>query len=72
MTNYLRYYDPRYGDTYEIYVDQTGKFHSACRSVEALGRDSIFYDTLEEIPPFHRAAIELMINERLKEKDGTS
>jgi hypothetical protein len=63
---YLRYYDPRYGDTYEIYLNRDGTFLSAARSVEAIGRSPIYYDKLVEIPPFHRNAIETLIEEHLK------
>lgn len=70
MTTYLRYYDPRFGDTYEIYLTLDGVFHSACRSVEQIGRDPIYYDALEDIPQPHRNAIEQMILERQTKKDG--
>lgn len=71
MTTYFRYYDPRYGDTYEIYLSPSdGAFLSAYRSVEQIGRDPIYYDSLSEIPPSHRNEIEAMILERQKRKDG--
>ena len=56
---YLKYYDNRFGDMYEIYFDDvTGEFEGAMRSVGEIGRESIYYDTLNEIPPFHRNQIE--------------
>jgi hypothetical protein len=66
---YLRYYDSRYGDMYEIYLNVDGSFLSAARSVEALGRNPIYYDKLADIPPFHRNAIETLIEEHLKNGD---
>lgn len=61
-SQYLRYYDERFGDTYEIYVDPTtGEFESAARSVEGIGRDPIYYDKLSELPPVARNAIENLI-----------
>lgn len=71
MTTYFRYYDARYGDTYEIYLSPTdGSFLSACRWVEAIGRDAIYYDDLSEVPPHHRNEIETLMLERQKRKDG--
>lgn len=64
MTTYFRHYDERYGDVYEVYTDRDGNFLSACRSVEAIGRDPIYYDRLEDIPPQPRNAIENRIQER--------
>jgi hypothetical protein len=64
--NYLRYYDERYGDLYEIYLTPNGSFLSAARSVEAIGREPIYYDKLNDIPQFHRHTIETLIEERLK------
>lgn len=70
MTTYFRYYDPRYGDTYEIYLDNDGNFQTAARSVEVIGRDVIYYDSLADIPPLHRNAIEQLIFERQKKENG--
>lgn len=66
MTTYFRYYDERYGDVYEVYTDHDGDFVSAMRSVEAIGRDPIYYDRLIDIPPQQRNAIENLIQERKK------
>lgn len=61
-SQYLRYYDERYGDLYEIYVDPlTGDFQAASRSVEGVGRDPIYYDKLCELPPAARNEIENLI-----------
>lgn len=70
MTTYFRYYDPRYGDTYEVYLDHDGNFQTAARSVEAIGRDVIYYDSLSDIPPLHRNTIEQLILERQKKENG--
>jgi hypothetical protein len=70
VNNYIRYYDDRFGDIYELYVDHAGNFISACRSVEAFGRDPIYYNDLDEIPVAHRGPIERLIADRLKQKDG--
>lgn len=69
MTTYFRYYDERFGDVYEIYVGHDGEFVSACRSVEAIGRDPIYYDKLTEIPQVPRNVIEGMILERQRKKE---
>lgn len=58
---YLRYYDQRYGDTYEIYLDAEGGFLSAARSVDKIGNRPIFYDSMEDIPAYHRSVIEGLI-----------
>lgn len=64
---YLRYYDPRYGDLYEIYFnDNTGEFEGAFRSAGGIvGNDPIYYATLSELPPFHRDKVEHLIWTRL-------
>ena len=56
---YLKYFDDRFGDLYEVYFDEeTGKFQGAMRSVGEVGREAITYETLAEIPPYHRNQIE--------------
>lgn len=64
---YLRYYDNRYGDLYEIFFDDnTGKFEHAARSAGGIvGNDPIYYATLSDLPPFHRDQIEHLIWIRL-------
>lgn len=63
---YLKYYDNRYGDLYEIYFDEeTGEFQGAMRSVTEVGHDGIYYELLSEIPPYHRNQIEHLIWKRL-------
>ncbi len=53
------YFNKRSGDTYEITYDETTfAFLSANRYVDGIGRDPIYYDTLAEVPPSHRSAIE--------------
>lgn len=68
---YLRHYDSRYGDLYEVYFDdETGAFQSAMRSPVSVGRDTIYYDTLSELPLFHRNQIEHLIwQQRHPKKD---
>jgi hypothetical protein len=61
MTTYFRYYDPRFGDVYEIYTDHDGNFISAARSVEGIGREPIYYDDFNDIPPLHRNEIEQLL-----------
>lgn len=60
---YLRYFDSRYGDLYEVYTkDGTGEFESALRSIGGqLGGEKIFYETLSDLPPHHRYQIEHLI-----------
>lgn len=73
MNTYLRYYDERFGDLYEIYTNpDDGSFHSARRSTEAIGRDPIYYDDLNEVPPVHRHHIEELILQRQKLKNGNN
>lgn len=63
---YIRYYDERFGDVYEIYTDHDGNFLTASRSLESFGRNPIYYDDIEEIPVWHRQAIEKLLEERQK------
>lgn len=65
---YLRYYDSRFGDVYEVYTDHEGEFITACRSLDAFGRSPIYYDSLDDIPALHRGAIEQLLAERQKQK----
>lgn len=60
---YLRYYDPRYGDLYEIYYnEESGDFEGAFRSAGGIvGNDPIYYSTLNELPIFHRDKVEQLI-----------
>jgi hypothetical protein len=63
---FIKYYDNRFGDFYEIYAnDETGEFEMAVRSVGEVGRDSIYYDRLSDIPPYHRNQIEHIIWQKL-------
>lgn len=57
---YLRYYDSRYSDLYEVYFnDNTGAFEGAVRSAGGvIGSDPIYYTLLSELPPLHRDQIE--------------
>jgi hypothetical protein len=63
---YLRYFDQRYGDLYEVYFnDDTGAFESATRSTNDVGRDTIYYDSLSELPVIQREQIEYRIWQKL-------
>ena len=62
MTRQLTYYDSRFGDTYEIHVDEDGEFESAYRFPDRIGFNPIVYDSIHEIPSFHRRAIEELLS----------
>lgn len=57
----LTYYDERFGDRYEIELDEFHDFVEALRFVEGVGRTPIPYYNLSHIPPFHQRAIEQLI-----------
>lgn len=66
---YIRHYDDRFGDMYEIYLnDQTQEFEGALRSVEAIGMKPIYYEQLKDIPPVQRNAIEHAISIACQQK----
>lgn len=69
MNTYLRYYDERFGDVYEVYLTNDGEFLSAMRSVEQFGRGAIYYDSIDAIPVHIRATLEHLIDERKKTKN---
>ncbi len=59
---YLRYFDSRYGDLYEVYTtDGTGVFECALRSIGGDTGEKIYYTRLSELPPLHRSQIENLI-----------
>ena len=60
---YLRYYDNRFGDLYEVFFDDaTGKFEYAARSAGGIvGNDAIYYSNLSDLPPHHRDQVEHLI-----------
>jgi hypothetical protein len=62
---YIKYYDNRFGDLYEVYLDDDGKFEAAVRSVGEVGRESIYYTRLSDIPDWHRNQIEDLIWHKL-------
>ena len=63
---YLRYFDKRYGDLYEVYFDDdTGAFETAMRSTGDVGRDTIYYTSLSELPLIQRQQIEHLIWQQL-------
>jgi hypothetical protein len=61
MKQRLSYYDIRFGDTYEIHIDDNGEFESAYRFPDRIGYCPIIYDSINEIPTFHRRAIEELL-----------
>ena len=63
MRRRLTYYDNRFGDTYEIHIDDDGEFESAYRFPDRIGFSPIIYDSITEIPTFHRRAIENLLAE---------
>lgn len=69
MNTYLRHYDERFGDVYEIHLTHEGEFMTAMRSVEQFGRDPIYYGSIDELPVHTRAMIEYLIDERKKSKN---
>jgi hypothetical protein len=60
---YLRYFDNRYGDLYEVYTDDvTGQFAGALRSIGGdIAGEKIHYSLLSDLPPHHRNHIEQLI-----------
>ena len=70
---YLRYFDSRYGDLYEVYTDDvTGQFESALRSVGgAIGSEKIYYNLLSELPPHHRNQIEHLIWQQMHQPSSS-
>ena len=63
---YIRFYDKRYGDLYEVYLDDdTGEFESAMRSTGDIGRDPVYYASLSELPVIQREQIEYLIWRKL-------
>jgi hypothetical protein len=66
MMAYLKYFDDRYGDYYEVYFDEnTGEFQGARRSIGDVGVDPIYYEYISELPPYHRNRIEHLIWQKL-------
>lgn len=60
----LIYEDPRFGDRYEIEVDELFNFDSALRFMDGQIVDPIYYDRLTDISPVQRATIENLIRAR--------
>lgn len=57
----LTYYDPRYGDMYNIELLPDGTFAQALRFVDNAARDPIHYLKLSDIPSPHDEAIKQLI-----------
>lgn len=67
----ITYTDSRFGDTFNIYVDEKSQdFIGAYRFVDRVGADPIEYFLLSEIPPIHRANVERQIRNYFKRPDG--
>jgi hypothetical protein len=66
VSAYIKYFDNRYGDLYEVYFnEETGEFEGAVRSIGVVGLDPVYYEYLSELPPYHRNQIEHLIWKRL-------
>lgn len=57
----VTYTDERFGDTFVIDTDTAGVVYGIVRYVEQLGRDPIYYDTVEELPRRVQEPIEELI-----------
>lgn len=57
----LSYEDSRFGDKYVIEVDERLNFESATRYVDGQPSEPIFYESIYDISPMQRAAIENLI-----------
>lgn len=64
----LVYDDVRFGDRYEIELDEFGCFHAAMRYVDRLGADPIVYTRLADIPQPHRHQIEQRIWQKSRKR----
>lgn len=56
--SYYRWTDDRFGDIYEIYTDPSGDFEMARRSIDRLGAEAVYYDSLDDLPQPARNTIE--------------
>ena len=58
--NAFTFYEPRYGDTYNVFLDAANNFEVAYRYIS--GRNDanniLTYDSLVELPAYHRKLIE--------------
>jgi hypothetical protein len=63
--NAFTFYEPRYGDTYNVFLDTENNFEVAYRYID--GRNDanniLTYDSLTELPTYHRRIIEEIICE---------
>lgn len=57
----ISYYDHRFGCYYEILLDNDLEFEIAYRYGDHIGKNAIVYDSVEELPAWHRRAIEDLI-----------
>lgn len=71
---YIQYFDPRFGDYYEIYTDEiTGVFESALRSVGGvLGGEKIHYTSMSDLPPAVKHQLEHIIWRRSHPQPSSS
>lgn len=64
LPKYFTFTCPRYGDTYNIDLNDDGEFLSAVRYVDRVPSDPIAYTQLSELPQIHRHQIEEIIYRR--------
>lgn len=64
----LVYNDFRYGDRYEVELDDSGDFAFARRYPDNIGAHPVTYERLTDIPPFHRHEIEQRIWQKKRQK----
>lgn len=61
--NAFTFYEPRYGDTYNVFLDEHDAFEVAYRYMN--GRNNanniLTYDSLPKLPAYHRKLIEEII-----------
>ena len=61
MQKPILWHDNRYGDSYDIYLDDNHQFEMAVRYRERLGVNGIVYHTISELPDHHRKTIEQIV-----------
>lgn len=68
MTLSLTYHNSRFGDRFEIDLNEDGSFQSALRYVDRADRDPIHYTQLRDIPSPMLQEIEQLLWENLNGK----
>ena len=54
----IRFYDERFADTYDIFLDDTMEFDYAIRWTDRIGVNPIHYDEVKELPGIHQYMVE--------------